>query len=450
MGRHAGARRTVREAALDTTAGSWASVRCEEWLEKAEGMDRADDLRDLRQEFLLPEDVIYLDGNSLGPLTRRGLEHLERATLDWRRLGVGGWQGAEVPWFHLAETIGAMLSDVVGALPGEVIATAQTTLNLHQVLETFYRPSGERRVVVTDALAFPSDLYAIAGHLEQRGLDVRRSLRLVPSRDGQTLAADDILAALGDDVALAVLPGVLYRSRQALAIGEITAAAHARGVPVAWDLSHAVGAIPLALHRDEADFAFFCTYKYLCGGPGAIGGLFVHRRHLPVRPGMAGWFGSDKATQFDMPMELAPAADAGALQVGTPPVLAAAPLLGSLEIYREVGMETVRRRSLRQTELLAAMADDVLGELGFQVVTPRSPEARGGHVALAHPEAARLSRALKDRGVVPDFRPPDVVRLGPHPLYTTFREIAQALVVLRDIARTGEHLRYPEGREEVG
>ncbi len=425
-------------------------MRCAQWLERAERIDREDGLQGLRQEFLLPDGVIYLDGNSLGPLTLRGLAHLERAIADWRRLGVGGWQGAEVPWFHLAETIGTMLSDIVGAEPGEVIATAQTTLNLHQILQTFYRPTGERHVVVTDALAFPSDLYAIAGHLKQRGLDVRRSLRLIASRDGRTLAADDVRDAIGDDVALAVLPGVLYRSGQLLPIGELTAAAHDHGALVAWDLSHAVGAVPLALHRDGADFGFFCTYKYLCGGPGAIGGLFVHRRHLPVRPGMAGWFSSDKARQFDMSAELEPSAGAGALQVGTPPILAAAPLLGSLEIYRKVGMDDVRRRSVRQTEFLEAMADDVLAELGFQVATPRSAHARGGHVALAHPEAARLSRALKDRGVVPDFRPPDVVRLGPHPLYTSFEEIARALAILREIVLQGEHLRYPQGREEVG
>ncbi len=425
-------------------------MRCGAWIEAASRLDREDDIKDLRREFVLPKAVIYLDGNSLGPLTHRGLKHLERTIAEWRRLGVLGWQSGEVPWFHLAETIGAMLADVVGAEPEEVIATGQTTLNLHQVLATFYRPTPERHVIVADALAFPSDLYAITSHLARHGLDAQESLRLIRSRDGYTLADEDVRAALASDVALAVLPGVLFGSGQALRVAQVTAAAHASGALVAWDLSHAVGAVPLALHQDEVDVAFFCTYKYLCGGPGAIGGLFVHQRHLPVRPGMAGWFGSDKARQFDMGAELAPSQGAGALQVGTPPLLSAAPLIGSLEIYREVGMVKVRERSLRQTAFLAQMAADVLADHGFRVVTPSTPQARGGHVALAHPEAARLSRALKDRGVVPDFRPPDIVRLGPHPLYTTFEEIARALSVLCGIVRDGAHLAYPEGREEIG
>ena len=413
-------------------------------------MDKDDPLTELRREFLLPDGVVYLDGNSLGPVTHRGLAELEQMIGEWRRLGVAGWQDAKVPWFHLAETVGGQLGAIVGAEPGEVVATAQTTLNLHQILQTFYRPEGDRHVIVIDALEFPSDLYAVRSHLEARGMDPHRSMRLVQSGDGLTLAAADILAALAGDVSLAVLPGVLYRSGQLLPIAEITRAAHRRGVPVAWDLSHAVGAVPLDLHRDDADFAFFCTYKYLCGGPGAIGGLFVHRRHLPVRPGMAGWFGSDKPRQFDMASKMVPTHDSGALQVGTPPVLAAVPLLGSLAIYREVGMEAVRQRSLRLTDFLIALADDCLAEFGFRVATPREADGRGGHVALEHAEAARLSRALKDRGVVPDFRPPNIVRFGPHPLYTTFSEIAQAVLVLREIAESRSHLAYPAEREEVG
>ncbi len=441
----------MREPASDRLSrGSWTALRIEAWLETARRMDAEDALLAVRREFLLPEGVIYLDGNSLGPLTRSGLAHLDKAVADWRRLGVGGWQSAEVPWFHLAETIGGMLAGLLGAEPQEVVATAQTTVNLHQILQSFYRPRPGRDVLVTDALAFPSDLYAMTSHLEQRGHDVTTGLRLVPSRDGHTLATEDVVAAIGDDAALVVLPGVLYRSGQLLPIGELTAAAHDRGALVAWDLSHAVGAVPLDLHADGVDLAFFCTYKYLCGGPGAIGGLFVHRRHLPVRPGMAGWFGSDKRRQFDMSAELCPAQGAGALQVGTPPVLASAPLLGSLEIFREVGMGPLRNRSLHLTEYLMAMADDVLQALDVRVVTPRQVQDRGGHVALAHPEAARLSRALKDRGVVPDYRPPNLVRLGPHPLYTTFEEIAQALSILRDIIQKAEYLAYPLRREEVG
>jgi len=422
----------------------------ESWLEEAGRLDAADPLQGLRQEFLLPAGVIYLDGNSLGPLTRRGQARIAEAVADWRRIGVGGWPHAAVPWFHLAEHLGSMLEGIVGAEPGEIVATAQTTLNLHQVLATFYRPTRARPAIVADSLAFPSDLYAVRSHLALRGISPDEALRLVPSRDGVTIATDDVLAALGDDVALVLLPGVLYRSGQLLPIADLTAAAHGRGALAVWDLSHAAGAVPLALHRDGVDAAFFCTYKYLCGGPGAIGAIFAHSRHLPVEPGMAGWFSSDKARQFDMPDRLVPAAGAGALQVGTPPVLAAAPLLGSLELYKEVGMDAVRRRSLGQTAFLIALADDLLQGTAVRVATPRAPQERGGHVALAHPEAARLSRALKDRGIVPDFRPPDIVRLGPHPLYTTFREIAEAVLAVRDVFARGEHLGYPAGREEVG
>lgn len=419
------------------------------WEERARVEDIRDPLAHMRDEFYLPEHKIYLDGNSLGLLSRPAEQALQQALFQWRELGVGGWGAEEAQWFHLSERLGAMMAPLVGADDGEVIVTASTTENLHQLLSTFYRPQVGRRVVLTDPLNFPSDRYAIESHLRLRGEDPEAALRDVPTRDGRTLAEEDVIAAFSSDVAVAILPAVLYRSGQLLDVRRITAAAQERGIILGWDLSHAVGAVPLNLHADGADFAFWCSYKYLGGGPGAVGALFVHRRHLGRMPGMCGWFGCDKDRQFDMSSAFQPSAAAGAFQIGTPHILSEAPLLGSLSLIAAAGIDRIREKSRLQTAMLIEMSDDLLTPLGFAVGTPRDPARRGGHVALEHPEAARIARALKARGVVPDFRPPDVVRLGPNPLYTSFADVAEAVFRLQDAVASGDYLRQPAGREEI-
>ncbi len=402
-------------------------------------LDRQDPLPAGPGRFLPPPGVIYLDGNSLGPPTPEGLARCRQVLDDWARLGVGGWTDADPPWFSWAERLAAREAGMLlGARPQEVAVTGGTTINLHQLLATFYRPSGRRRKLVADALAFPSDLYALRAHAGD-------DLVLVPSRDGRIIAGEDVTSALGDDVALLLLSGVLYRSGQLLDIAGLTEAAHAAGALAGWDFCHAIGIVPLELDAWGVDFAVWCNYKYLGAGPGALGGLFVAQRHLGGPPALPGWWGSDKDRQFEMADDFLRAADAGAFQIGTPPILGIAALDGALDVYAEVGMEAVRARSLRLTRFLRERVEAA----GLSVVTPTADAARGGHIAVAHPAAARVGRALRDAAVIPDVRPPDIVRLAPHPLYTTYTELATAADTLAAVVAERRWERYPAGRGRV-
>jgi kynureninase len=379
--------------------------------------------------FLLPKGV-YLDGNSLGPLSYGAQAAIERRMRQWQYHGVAGWDD----WFGLAERLSGALGKLVGAYPDEVIATGSITVNLHALLATFHRPTGTRVALLATELDFPTDLHALRSWADLRGVP----LRLVPSRDGHTLHDDDLDAALGGDVAFALLPTVLYRSGQLLDVRRWSRVARERGIVLAWDAAHSIGALPHHLHDDGADLAVWCSYKYLNAGPGAPGGLFVHRRHHDAVPGLRGWWGHDKATQFAMAPSFAKSEGAGAFQLGTPPILALAGLEGALAVFEDVGIHAVRERSLALTDHLMAQADALLPEM--TVVTPRAPALRGGHVALAHPEALRLSLALRRRGVIPDFRPPDLLRLAPVALYNGEADVDRAVATLRELLDTGAHL----------
>jgi kynureninase len=269
---------------------------------------------------------------------------------------------------------------------------------------------------------------------------------LATCRDGLTLNEDDIVEAMTDRVALVVLPSVLYASGQLLDMPRLTSAAHRRGALIGFDCSHSIGTIPHSLDAWGVDFAFWCSYKYLNSGPGAIGGLYLNRRHGDKAPGLAGWFGNRRATQFDMSPEFDPAPDATRLHIGTPDVLSLGALEGSLEVVLAAGIDRVRRKSLALTAYLMEQADAQLAELGVRVVNPREAGKRGGHVALAHPEATRICKALKAARVVPDFRPPNIVRLAPVALYNTFLDCYRAVEIMKRILQTGEHLNHPPGR----
>ncbi|MBE3590362.1 MAG: kynureninase [Firmicutes bacterium] len=418
-------------------------------LAQAHQLDAADPLAGFRERFYIPEGVIYLDGNSLGLLSRDAEASLLRVLEEWKRLAVDGWTRAQPAWFETGERLGAAMAEVVGAEAEEVVVTGSTTVNLHHLVRTFYRPEGRRRVIVADRLNFPSDQYALEAIVAERGLDPAAVLRWVPSRDGRTIAEEDVEAALDEDVALLVLPSVYYVSGQLVDVARLTRAAHRVGALAGFDLCHSAGVLPHRLHEWEVDFAFWCTYKYLNAGPGATAALYVHRRHFGRRPALAGWWGVRKDRQFDMQSEFLPAPHAGAWQIGTVPMLSTAPLEGSLRLLREAGVDRVREKSLKQTEYLLALVDEHLGGCGFEIVTPREPQRRGGHVALAHPQAVRIAKALKAAGVVPDFRAPDVLRLAPSPLYTAYREIWEAVARLREIMMSEAWRGYPGERDAV-
>ena len=425
-------------------------------------LDADDPLSGFADRFSTPEDGLYMDGNSLGPASDAALASLNRVVEEWRELLIGGWTDADPPWFEVGERIGTALAPLVGATPEEVVVGNSITVNVHTLVGTFldellagngpdragsaaadgnWDPDVDPAVLVNE-LDFPSDHYAIRAQLRTRGIDPDEKLRVVGSRDGRTIDPADVEAALEahDDVGIVFMPTALYRSGQLFDVERITEAAHEAGAYAGFDAAHSVGAVPHAFDDAGVDFAVWCTYKYLNAGPGSIGALFVAERHHGLTPALAGWWGHEKATQFEMNMTYTPAESAGAWQIGTPPLLAAAPLEGAVETVREAGIERIRAKSLALTDFLIGLVDERLPEVS--IGTPRAHDARGGHVALEHPDARQLSEALTDRGVVVDFRPPNVVRVCPAAPYTAFADVLAVVDRIETILDAGTHEEY--------
>ncbi|MFK9091942.1 kynureninase [Bacillus salipaludis] len=418
-------------------------------LEYAKELDKEDPLRHFREEFYLMPGSIYMDGNSLGLLSKRAEKTLLESLNDWKQYGIDGWTQGNHPWFFMAEKLGEMLAPLVGAAAEEVIVTGSTTVNLHQLVSTFYKPEGTRTKILADELTFPSDIYALQSQVRVHGYDPETDLIRVKSRDGRFLEEDDIIEAMTDEIALIVLPTVLYRSGQILDIKRLTEEAHKRGILIGFDGCHSVGSIPHSFSEWDVDFAFWCNYKHLNGGPGGVGGLFVNRKHFGKMPGLAGWFSSNKEKQFDMEHTLTPAHSAGAFQIGTPHVLSVAPLIGSLEIFTEAGIENIREKSLKINQYLMNLIDDELAGMGFFIGTPREYARRGGHVSLEHIEAARICKALKENGIIPDFRAPNIIRLAPVALYTSYEEVWEVVQILKKIIIEKQYKKFKNEREVV-
>ncbi len=401
--------------------------------EYAQQLDEKDELRAFKEEFYLPENQLYMDGNSLGLMSKRSEEALNKVIVSWKEKGIDGWTEGENPWFTYPEKLSERVAPIVGAKGHEVMVTGSITVNIHQMLSTLFHPTEEKNVIVVDELNFPSDIYAVESHLRLRGLNPEGSMRKVRSQDGYTLSMDAIEEMLTDDVAILMLPSVLYRSGQLLNIKKITEKAHAKNILVGFDLAHSIGSVPHSLHADEVDFAIWCHYKYMNNGPGGSGGLFIHERHHHELPGLAGWFGSDKTKQFDMSHSFSKAEGAGAYQIGTPNLFSTAPLSGSVELFEEAGIDSIREKSLALTQYLRDLIQTQIGDFGFIDVTPVAADDRGGHIALAHPEAARICKALKAANVVPDFRAPDIIRLAPISFYSSYVDVWEMVQRLKTI-----------------
>jgi len=397
------------------------------------------------------KNAIYMDGNSLGLLSKDAEETLLRVLGEWRTLGIKGWCGAEVPWIGYGERLGALEAGLVGAEPEEVVVCGATTVNLHTLVATFYEPQGRRTKIVADEINFPSDLYALNAQVRLRGGDPGEDLVLVESRDGLTIEEDDVIEAMTEEAALVLMPSVYYRSGQLLDMGKLTKAANERGIPIGFDCSHSVGVVPHHFDEWGVDFAFWCNYKYMNGGPGSTGSIYVNKRHFGRMPGLAGWFGNDRATMFDMATEFDPAEDASAWQIGTTTMLSTAPLEGAIRMINEAGIENIREKSTRITAYLMYLIDETLSgpPYGFSVGTPREPERRGGHVGVEHEDAWRVNEALKARGVIPDFRPPNIIRLAPIPLYVSYREVWEVTQHLKAVIDGKEYERFSKEKSVV-
>lgn len=417
--------------------------------EYAVELDKQDKLKDYRNEFYTQNDVIYLDGNSLGLLSKRAETALQQTVEAWKNYGIDGWTKGEHPWFYLSESLGDLSAPLIGASKEEVIITGSTTVNLHQLVGTFYKPSDQRTKILADELNFPSDIYALQSQLRLKGYAPDEYLVQVPSSDGLTLDEDDIIKRMTDDIALIVLPSVLYRSGQILDMERLTKEAHARNILIGFDLCHSIGAIPHHLSYWDVDFAFWCNYKHINGGPGSVAGLYVNQKQFGRDIGLAGWFSSKKDKQFDMEHVLRAEEHAGAYQIGTPHVLSAAPLLGSLEMFREVGIEKIRTKSLQLTNYMMELISYELKPHGFNIGNPIPDDIRGGHIYLEHPEAARICKALKAAGVIPDFRSPKGIRLAPVALYNTFEEVWKTVQRLKAIMDEGKYKEFSNERDVV-
>jgi kynureninase len=405
-------------------------------------LDAADPLRDFRRRFLLPPGKVYLNGNSLGAASQDAVAAVERALGEWRDLGIGGWLNASPPWFHYAEKVGAMAAELVGARPEEVVATGTTTLNIHSLVSTFYAPQRQRRKILADELTFPTALYALQGQVRLKGLDPARDLLLARSRDGRTLDEERIVALMDKDVAVALLPSVLYRSGQLLDMNYLTRAAHRKGIVIGFDCAHSVGAVPHDFSALEIDFAVWCGYKHLNAGPGGTAFLYLNRRHFDREPFIAGWFGYEKQKQFDLAVDFVHQQGAGGWQVSSPGILAVAAAEGALGIVLEAGIERIRAKSLALTGYLIDLVDALLTDppYSFRVATPREPGRRGGHVALERDqEALPVSQALKAQGMVVDFRAPGTIRISPAALYNTFHDVWAVVNCLKEIIDRGLH-----------
>jgi len=405
-------------------------------------MDEEDPLASFRNSFHLPAGRVYMLGNSLGLMSDKARNSVARVLDEWQRLAIGGWLGGDPPWFWMAEKTGEAAAPLVGAEPEEVICSGSTTWNIHSMVSTFYEPSRERTRIVAAADDFSSDIYALKSQIGLKGLDWRDHLVLVDSGEHRLTDPGDIEAAITEDVVLAMLPSVFYRSGQLLDIGRLSAHAREKGVIIGFDCSHSAGVIPHRFDRDDVDFAVWCGYKYLCGGPGSPAFLYLNSRHFDRNPGLAGWFGNVKKTQFELSPYFDHSRSAGGWQVSSPGILGAAGVEGALEVVRDAGMEKIREKSLKMTSYLIFLADQILGDkpYDFEVVTPREPSARGGHVALArNDDAFRIRESLETRGVVTDFRPPDIIRIAPSPLYNTYREIREVVNRIKGIIDTGEY-----------
>ena len=412
-------------------------------------LDKADPLAGFRERFNFPDDSdgrrnVYVCGNSLGLQPKSAVEYVTDVLGDWAHLGVEGHFKAKRPWlkYHRLATSG--FCELTGSEPAEVVAMNTLTVNLHVLMASFYKPDGKRRKIVIESTAFPSDFFAVTSQLELHGHDPAECLVEWQPRDDELLYIEDlagILDSQGDEIALLLLPGVQYYTGQVMDMAEMTRLGHAAGCRVGIDLAHAVGNVPIKLHEWGPDFAAWCTYKYLNGGPGAIGGAFVHERHHggDGTEQLTGWWGHDEATRFRMARQFEPAAGAERWQMSNPPILALAPVVASLEMFQEAGLEALREKSQLQTAYLKYLLEDGFeGQVG--TITPM--DARGCQLSLViideNLDARGVFRSLEDLHVTGDWREPNVIRVAPVPLYNSFEDIYELSVRLRAAIRANE------------
>jgi kynureninase len=402
----------------------------------AKNQDQQDPLATWREQFHFPQhdgkNMLYFTGNSLGlqPKTTRDsvLQELE----DWAKYGVEGHFEARRPWYSYHEMFAAPSAKIVGAKESEVVVMNQLTVNLHLLMISFYQPAGKRKKILFETKPFPSDHYTFESQAKLHGFEPSEVLVEMQPRAGEvTLRTEDIISKineLGDELALVCFGAVNYFTGQFFNIKEITAAAHAAGAKAGFDLAHAAGNVPMSLHDDGADFACWCSYKYLNSGPGGVAGAFVHERHHADKNllRLAGWWGHNKSTRFQMQPGFDPIESAEAWQMSNAPVLSMAAHMASLEIFDKVGMKALREKAIKLTGYLEFVVQQVAlnTNVALHILTPNDPSQRGCQLSIVVPGATKqLVRDLAANGVIVDWREPNVIRLAPVPLYNSFEDV---------------------------
>lgn len=414
-------------------------------LEFAENLDAQDELCSFRDEFLIPQhngkDAIYLCGNSLG-LQPKSTEKYLKAQLDtWRELAVEGWFQGDDPWLQFHHQLKQPLANLIGAKVDEVTVMNSLTVNLHLLLVSFYQPNTKRYKILIEGGAFPSDQYAVESQVIYHGFKAKDAIIELFPREGElTLRTEDILSAIqknADELALVLFGGINYYTGQLFDMKAITTAAHKAGAYAGFDLAHAAGNVPLSLHDWDADFACWCSYKYMNSGPGGISGIFVHEKHFnsPQLKRFAGWWGYRPDKRFLMAPGFDPAKGAEGWQVSTSPILLMAVHKAALDIFEKAGgLEKLRRKSILLTGYLEYLLSEInrkYGEELFQIITPKNPDERGCQLSIVcKREGKKIFNYLSENGVIGDWREPDVIRLSPVPLYSSFKDVYEAIMHL--------------------
>ncbi|HEX8214529.1 MAG TPA: kynureninase [Allosphingosinicella sp.] len=397
-------------------------------LELARALDQADPLRGFRQRFVLPDGIVYLDGNSLGALPKRSIARTSEVVLEqWGNSLIRSWN--EHGWIDAPQRTGAKIAPLIGAKPNEVIATDSVTVNLFKLIVAAARLSPDRPVLLSEAGNFHTDLHVASGAAELLGMRL------------DALEREAVAGALGPDTNLLLLTHVHYKAGFRFDMAQVTAAAKEAGALTLWDLSHSAGAVPLHLNRDGAELAVGCGYKYLNGGPGAPAFLYVaeHLQERLISP-LRGWMGH--AAPFAFTDDYVPAPGIARFLAGTPPILGLAALEAGVESFQGVDMDALWAKSIGLFDLFARLAEERCAGFGLQCISPADPEGRGSHISYRHPSAFEICQALIAAGVIGDFRSPDVVRFGLTPLYLGYEDIWTAVDRLHAVLRD-ERWRHP-------
>ena len=406
-------------------------------LEFAKQADQQDPLAQFRERFLIPQmngkDTVYFTGNSLGLQPKTTRAYIQQELDDWAAYGVEGHFHAKNPWFSYHEIFPEKVSKIVGALPEEVVVMNQLTVNLHLLMVSFYRPTKQRFKIICEAKAFPSDQYAIETQLKFHGYNLQDALVEIAPREGEhTMRTEDILTAIEthkDSLALVLFGGVNYYSGQVLDMKTITEATHKAGAIAGFDLAHAAGNIPLELHNWEVDFACWCSYKYMNSGPGGVAGAFVHQKHLGNKelPRFAGWWGHTKETRFLMQPGFDPIPTAEGWQLSNAPVLSMAAHKASIDIFDEAGMPALVKKGRAMSGYLQFIINEMnaaADQKVVEVITPANEAERGCQVSLLMlVRGKEIFKTLMERGVIADWREPNVIRIAPVPLYNRFEDV---------------------------